>query len=135
MCFVGHHLVHLLLVPVAGIRGDRFGELPDPRPFELVEGGGDHRGKLREVGRGVGDLRRQHDLLLVHGRLGVIALHEPEPGRDRLRIRVCDVHLPGRQLGRPIRLGPAARPPTQPVARGRPVVLVALVGAPLDVKL
>jgi hypothetical protein len=77
---VGHHLVHVLLIPIAGIRGDRFGELPDPRPCALSEGGGDHRVKLREVCRRIGDLRREHDLLLVSRPFGRCS-----PARTRTR--------------------------------------------------
>ena len=73
--------------------------------------------------------------LLVDRGLRVVALHEPEPDRDRARVRVGHVDLPGGHVGRPMRVRPAARPPTQPVARGRAVVLVGLVGAALGVKL
>jgi len=43
---VGHDLVHVLLVPVAGVGSDRLGQLIDPGPLQLGQGRGDHRVKL-----------------------------------------------------------------------------------------
>jgi hypothetical protein len=71
--FVGDDLVHMLLVPVASVSGDCLRQLIDPCPLELAQGGGGHRVKLREVGREVGDLRGQDDVLLVDGGLSVVA--------------------------------------------------------------
>jgi hypothetical protein len=41
-----YQLVHLLLVPVAGIGRHCLGPLADPDPFELRKRGGDHRVEL-----------------------------------------------------------------------------------------
>jgi hypothetical protein len=53
---------------------------------------------------------------------GVVALHEPKPDRDRPRVRTGGFHLARSSGGG--RYG-SARPPTQPVARGRAVMLIA----------
>ncbi len=39
---VGGQLVHALLVPVAGVGGDRLAQLADPGPLALCPGSGDH---------------------------------------------------------------------------------------------
>ena len=46
MCLFATTSSMWLLVPVAGVGGDRLGQLIDPGPLKLIEGGGDHRGKL-----------------------------------------------------------------------------------------
>src|SRR5215218_9089099 len=43
---VGYHLVHVLLVPVAGIGCDRLGQMIDARPLQLAERRAHHRVEL-----------------------------------------------------------------------------------------
>jgi hypothetical protein len=87
---------------IAGIGDDDLGGLGNTGLLELVFGGGDHRLKVPEV-RGVGvHLGGDHDLVLADDRLGVVALHVPARGLHVPRIRIGDVDLPGRRLGRHI---------------------------------
>ena len=63
-----------------GVGYDNLDRVADTRPLKLGLGGGDHRLQVPEIG-GVGiHLGGDHDLLLVAGRLCVIALHVPARG-------------------------------------------------------
>jgi hypothetical protein len=93
------------------------------------------RGKLREVGRQVGDLGGEHDLLLVDRGLRVIPLHETEPDRDRARVRIGDVHLALGDLRRLMRIGRAAEATTVAHPPLLAVLLIRLVACALRGKL
>jgi hypothetical protein len=88
-----------------------------------------------EIGRVDSYLRRDHDLLLVRGRLGVVALHVAAWGLEVARVGVCHVDLPGRHHRRLPRL----RRPAEAAAilhhPARAIGLIVGVGAALDLVL
>ena len=95
----------------------------------------DHRVQVREIGRGVGDLRGDHDLALIHDRLGVIALHVSVVGLHPLGVGVGHAHHPLGHLGRDPLLRAATEPPALLVATVLAVILIRPVGRDLRVTL
>ena len=86
----GGELVHLLVVPVAGVGDDDLGCLVDACRVELSDGRLDHRLEMAEVGTVDTDLRGEHDLALVGRGLGVVGLEvgiaaPPSSGESRGR--------------------------------------------------
>ena len=98
---VGLYLVDVLLIPIAGVRGDCLRAARSiPALLQLIQ-------RAVTIGSSCG---KSAELLVISAATTsplvdrspiVIALNEPKPDRDRLRIRIGDVHLPSRQ-------GPAA---------------------------
>src|SRR5205085_4892984 len=73
-------VLHLHLMPIAGVRECHGWLLGDSNRFELALRGGDHRLKMTEVRRVDRDLGREHDVVLVDDRLRVVTLYPPARG-------------------------------------------------------
>lgn len=126
-------LLHLRLVPGAGVRHHHFRRLDDPGRLELTLGRGDHRPEVPEVRRVDRHFGGNHDLALVGRRLGVVALHPPARRLEVARVRIGDVDLARRRLGRLIGLRRAAEPAPVLHHPARAVGLVSLVRAAVHV--
>ena len=122
-------LLHLLLVPVAGVGDDHAGLLGDASRFEFLQCRVDHWAEMPEVGAGV-DLSGDHDLVLVDDRLAVVALDIAARCLEVLGVRVGHVHFAGRGRGRRVGLRAVVmKSPTGLVDTARAVGLVVSIRA------
>ena len=129
---VGDDVVHLLLIPIARVGNSDSGSLCHTNRLELPLRGFDHRLQVTEVRGARGHLGGEHDLLLVHDRLSVIALRVAARGLHVARVKIGRVDLPGGYLGRLEWLRWVAEPSALFVASVRAVVLIRLVRGPFD---
>src|ERR1019366_7083703 len=126
---VSDPLVHVLLVPVLGVRPRGLGPAGHPGPLELWDRCADHRIKLGPIYGAVGDLGSEHDLPLVEDRLGVVALHVPDAALEVLAVGVGQVHfLLGDRRRREVLRRPAQATPVGPASL-RPKLLIRLARA------
>jgi hypothetical protein len=127
-------VLHLLLMPVAGIRKQHLRPPGAAGDFKLALRGVEHRLQMPEVGR-----RRHHfggddDLALIGHRLGVVALNEAAQPLHDTRIGVTDIDSSFGRHGRRVGIRRPAEP--APVSHApRPVALVGGVGADLGPEL
>src|SRR3954452_17278299 len=78
LCAAGDDPLHLLVMPIAGVRKRRLGAGGDAGVGEFGLHGGEHRLEVPEVRSGDDHLGGEHDLVLVGRGLGVVALHPAE---------------------------------------------------------
>jgi hypothetical protein len=106
-------------------------------------GGDEHRSEVGEVARARGDLRSEHDLVLGHDSLRVVALHELLVAHHHLRVGIGQVDRPVRSrrrltqhsLGKPpagaVCCGPAPLlPSVLATANGVEILSQPLTGIP-----
>ena len=129
-------VLHLLLMPVAGVGEQHLRDLGDAGGVQFALSGVEHRFQVPEVRRDGHHLGGDHDLVLVGDGLRVVALQKPAAARalDDVRVRVGEVDLALRCRGGRVRVrrsaeaAPVFHPP-------RPVALVGAVRAHLGPQL